>query len=73
LILLVASQQEIHTAIYTANAIEPLTSVIKKRQLSLRDNVAKKLVYLATREALNNWKIVDSKLVFRTGPLYDRV
>ena len=51
--------QEIRKAIYTTNAIESLNSVIrkaiKKRKLFPNDEAAKKVVYLATREAAKKW------------------
>lgn len=50
---------EIRKAIYTTNAIESLNSVIrkavKKRKLFPTDDAAKKVVYLATREASKKW------------------
>jgi len=50
---------EIRKAIYTTNAIESLNSVIrkaiKKRKLFPNDDAAKKVVYLATREASKKW------------------
>jgi len=50
---------EIRKAIYTTNAIESLNSVIrkaiKKRKLFPHDDAAKKVVYLATREASKKW------------------
>ena len=49
----------IRKAIYTTNAIESLNSVIrkatKKRKLFPHDDAAKKVVYLAVREASKNW------------------
>ena len=50
---------KIRQAIYTTNAIESLNSVIrkaiKKRKLFPHDDAAKKVVYLATREASKKW------------------
>ena len=50
---------EIRKAIYTTNAIESLTSVIrkaiKKRKLFSHDDAAKQVVYLAPREASKRW------------------
>ena len=52
---------EIRTAIYTTNAIESVNSVIrkviKKRKLFPTDNSAKKVIYLAIREASRKWTI----------------
>jgi transposase-like protein len=49
----------IRKAIYTTNAIESLNSVIrkatKKRKLFPHDDAAKKVVYLAVREASKRW------------------
>ncbi|MDP0590216.1 MAG: transposase, partial [Candidatus Endonucleobacter bathymodioli] len=49
----------IRKEIYTTNAIELLNSVIrkaiKKRKLFPHDDSAKKVIYLATREASKNW------------------
>ena len=49
----------IRKAIYTTNAIESLNSVIrksiKKRKLFPSDDAAKKVVYLAVREASKKW------------------
>lgn len=54
-----AYPEEVRKAIYTTNAIESLNSVIrkaiKKRKLFPHDDSAKKVVYLATREASKNW------------------
>jgi transposase-like protein len=54
-----AYPHEIRKAIYTTNAIESLNSVIrkaiKKRKLFPSDDAAKKVVYLATREASKKW------------------
>lgn len=51
--------KEIRKAIYTTNAIESLNSVIrkaiKKRKLFPHDDAARKVVYLATREASKKW------------------
>lgn len=51
--------EDIRRAIYTTNAIESLNSVIrkalKKRKLFPTDNAAKKVVYLAIREASKKW------------------
>lgn len=51
--------EDIRRAIYTTNAIESLNSVIrkaiKKRKLFPTDNSAKKVVYLAIREASKKW------------------
>lgn len=56
---LFAYPPEIRKAIYTTNAIESLNSVIrkaiKKRKLLPHDDSAKKVVYLATREASKRW------------------
>ncbi|MDP0590157.1 MAG: transposase [Candidatus Endonucleobacter bathymodioli] len=56
---LFAYPPEIRKAIYTTNAIESLNSVIrkaiKKRKLFPHDDSAKKVVYLATREASKRW------------------
>jgi len=56
---LFAYPSEIRQAIYTTNAIESLNSVIrkalKKRTLFPHDDAAKKVVYLATREASKKW------------------
>lgn len=50
---------EIRKAIYTTNAIESVNSVIrkviKKRKLFPTDNSAKKVIYLAIREASRKW------------------
>lgn len=51
--------EDIRRAIYTTNAIESLNSVIrkalKKRKLFPTDDSAKKVVYLAIREASKKW------------------
>ena len=51
--------EDIRRAIYTTNAIESLNSVIrkaiKKRKLFPTDEAAKKVVYLAIREASKKW------------------
>ena len=51
--------EDIRKAIYTTNAIESLNSVIrkalKKRKLFPSDDAAKKVVYLAIREASKKW------------------
>ena len=51
--------EDIRKAIYTTNAIESLNSVIrkviKKRKLFLTDDSAKKVVYLAIRDASKKW------------------
>ncbi len=51
--------EDIRRAIYTTNAIESLNSVIrkalKKRKLFPTDDAAKKVVYLAIREASKKW------------------
>jgi len=51
--------EDIRKAIYTTNAIESLNSVIrkviKKRKLFPTDDSAKKVVYLAIREASKKW------------------
>lgn len=56
---LFAYPEEIRKAIYTTNAIESLNRVIrkaiKKRKLFPNDDAAKKVVYLATREASKKW------------------
>jgi putative transposase len=56
---LFAYPSEIRKAIYITNAIESLNSVIrkamKKRKLFPHDDAAKKVVYLATREASKKW------------------
>ena len=58
---LFAYPPEIRKAIYTTNAIESLNSVIrkviKKRKLFPHDDAAKKVVYLATREASKRWSM----------------
>jgi len=59
---------DIRKAIYTTNAIESLNSVIrkavKKRKLFPTDDSAKKVVYLAIREASKRWTmpIINWKL-----------
>ncbi|MDP0588973.1 MAG: IS256 family transposase [Candidatus Endonucleobacter bathymodioli] len=54
-----AYPEEVSKAIYTTNAIESLNSVIrkaiKKRKLFPHNDSAKKVVYLATREASKIW------------------
>jgi transposase-like protein len=56
---LFAYPEGIRKAIYTTNAIESLNSVIrkatKKRKLFPNDDAAKKVVYLAVREASKKW------------------
>lgn len=56
---LFAYPQDIRKAIYTTNAIESLNSVIrkaiKKRKLFPTDDAAKKVVYLAIRQASEKW------------------
>lgn len=51
--------EEIHKAIYTTNAIESLNSVIRKatkrRKVFPTDQSAKKVAYLAIREASKKW------------------
>ena len=51
--------EDIRRAIYTTNAIESLSSVIrkviKKRKLFPTDDSAKKVVYLAIRDASKKW------------------
>lgn len=51
--------QDIRKAIYTTNAIESLNSVIRKavnkRKLFPSDDSAKKVIYLAVREASKKW------------------
>ena len=51
--------QDIRKAIYTTNAIESLNSVIrkaiKKRKLFPTDDSAKKVIYLAIRDASKRW------------------
>ena len=51
--------EDIRKAIYTTNAIESLNSVIrkaiKKRKLFPTDESAKKVVYLAIRDAAKKW------------------
>jgi len=53
--------EDIRRAIYTTNAIESLNSVIrkviKKRKLFPTDDSAKKVVYLAIREASKKWSM----------------
>ena len=53
--------EDIRKAIYTTNAIESLNSVIRKatknRKLFPNDNSAKKVVYLAIREASKKWSM----------------
>ena len=50
---------DIRKAIYTTNAIESLNSVIrkvtKKRKLFPTDDAAKKVIYLAIRQASKKW------------------
>ncbi len=50
---------DIRRAIYTTNAIESLNSVIrkaiKKRKLFPTDDAAKKVIYLAIRDASKKW------------------
>ncbi len=50
---------DIRKAIYTTNAIEPLNSVIhkttKKRKVFPTDDSAKKVIYLAIRQASEKW------------------
>ena len=59
---LFAYPSEIRKAIYITNAIESLNSVIrkamKKRKLFSHDDAAKKVVYLATREASKKWTML---------------
>ena len=56
---LFAYPEDIRKAIYTTNAIESLNSVIrkatKKRKVFPTDNSAKKVVYLAIRQASEKW------------------
>ena len=51
--------EEIRKAIYTTNAIESLNSVIrkavKKRKVFPTDDSARKVIYLAIREASKKW------------------
>jgi putative transposase len=51
--------QDIRKAIYTTNAIESLNSVIRraleKRKVFPNDDSAKKMVYLAIKEASKKW------------------
>jgi transposase-like protein len=51
--------EEIRKAIYTTNAIESLSSVIrkalKKRKLFPTDDSAKKVIYLAIQDASKKW------------------
>lgn len=51
--------EDIRRAIYTTNAIEPLNSVIrkaiKKRKLFPTDESARKVIYLAIRDASKKW------------------
>jgi len=65
---------DIRKAIYTTNAIESLNSVIrkviKKRKLFPTDGSAKKVIYLAIREAsqkwtmpIKNWKAVLNRFM----------
>lgn len=53
--------EDIRQAIYTTNAIESLNSVIrkaiKKRKLFPSDDAAKKMVYLAIKEASKKWSM----------------
>ena len=53
--------EDIRKAIYTTNAIESLNSVIrraiKKRKLFPSDDSAKKMVYLAIKEASKKWSM----------------
>ena len=52
--------QDIRRAIYTTNAIESLNSVIrkatKKRKVFPTDDAAKKVIYLAIKEASKKWR-----------------
>ena len=54
--------EDIRKAIYTTNAIESLNSVIrkaiKKRKLFPTDESAKKVVYLAIRDAAEKWTML---------------
>jgi transposase-like protein len=56
---LFAYPEDIRKAIYTTNAIESLNSVIrkalKKRKLFPNDDSARKVVYLAIRDASKKW------------------
>ena len=51
--------EDIRNAIYTTNAIESLSSVIrkaiKKRKLIPTDDAAKKVIYLAVQAAFKKW------------------
>jgi transposase-like protein len=55
----VSYPEDIHKAIYTTHAIESLNSVIrkamKKRQLFLTADAAKKLIYQAVQAASKTW------------------
>lgn len=66
--------EDIRKAIYTTNAIESLNSVIrkviKKRKLFPTDDAAKKVVYLAIRDAskkwtmpIRNWKVALNRFM----------
>jgi transposase-like protein len=66
--------EDIRRAIYTTNAIESLNSVIrkviKKRKLFPTDDAAKKVVYLAIRDAskkwtmpIRNWKVALNRFM----------
>ena len=66
--------EDIRRAIYTTNAIESLNSVIrkviKKRKLFPTDDSAKKVVYLAIRDAskkwtmpIRNWKVALNRFM----------
>ena len=58
---LFAYPEDIRKAIYTTNAIESLNSVIrkaiKKRKIFPNDDSAKKMVYLAIKEASKKWSM----------------
>jgi transposase-like protein len=77
--------EDIRKAIYTTNAIESLNSVIrkatKKRKLFPTDDAAKKVIYLAIREAskkwtmpIRNWKLALNRfMIMFEGRLDDYV
>ena len=69
---------DIRKAIYTTNAIESLNSVIraaiKKRKVFLTDDSARKVIYLAIKDAskkwsmpLQNWRLAISRFIIEFG------
>ena len=58
--------EAIRKAIYTTNAIESLNSVIrraiKKRKIFPNDDSARKMIYLAIKEASKKWTMPNSRL-----------